>query len=141
MDLSWASLEAAHATLKRWRQLLADAGDGAEMKFDQELSSAFTTDLDTPRAMKRIRAIEKDASIGALDKRALFLFADQVLGLDLDRGVIKREISADLQSLLDARISARAAKDWQLSDSLRDQLADAGLEIKDGPDGQSWSWK
>ena len=141
MDLSWASLEAAHTTLKRWRQLLADAGDGTTVKFDQELSDAFTTDLDTPRAMQRIRAIEKDISIGALDKRALFLFADQVLGLDLDRGVEKKEITPELQALLDARITARAEKNWHMSDSLRDQLADAGLEIKDGPGGQSWSWK
>ena len=141
MDLSWASLEAAHSTLKRWRQLLADAGDGTAVKFDQELSDAFTTDLDTPRAMQRIRAIEKDVSIGALDKRALFLFADQVLGLDLDRGVEKKEITPELQALLDARITARAEKNWHMSDSLRDQLADAGLEIKDGPGGQSWSWK
>lgn len=141
MDLSWASLEAAHSTLKRWRQLLSDAGSGAELKFDQELSDALTNDLDTPRAMQRIRAIEKDSSIGALDKRAIFLFADQVLGLDLDRGVESKEVSADIQALLDARITARAEKNWALSDSLRDQLSDAGLEIKDGADGQSWSWK
>jgi cysteinyl-tRNA synthetase len=141
MDLSWASLEAAHSTLKRWRQLLADAGDNNEMKFDQEVSDALTSDLDTPRAMQRIRSIEKDQTIGALDKRAIFLFADQVLGLDLDRGVVSKEVSADIQRLLDARISARASKDWALSDSLRDELSDAGLEIKDGPDGQSWSWK
>lgn len=141
MDLSWAALEAAHATLKRWRQLLDDAGEGMELKFDQELSDAFTTDLDTPRAMQRIRSIEKDVTIGALDKRALFLFADQVLGLDLDRGVEKKEVSAELQALLDARIKARAEKNWALSDSLRTQLAEAGLDIKDGPEGQSWSWK
>ena len=141
MDLSWASLEAAHSTLKRWRQLLSDAGSGTELKFDQELSDALTNDLDTPRAMQRIRAIEKDSSIGALDKRAIFLFADQVLGLDLDRGVESKEVSADIQALLDARITARAEKNWALSDSLRDQLSDAGLEIKDGADGQSWSWK
>jgi cysteinyl-tRNA synthetase len=141
MDLSWASLEAAHSTLKRWRQLLADAGSGTELKFDQEFSDALTTDLDTPRAMQRIRAIEKDSTIGALDKRAIFLFADQVLGLDLDRGVESKEVSADIQSLLDARITARAEKNWALSDSLRDQLSDAGLEIKDGAAGQSWSWK
>jgi cysteinyl-tRNA synthetase len=141
MDLSWASLEAAHSTLKRWRQLLADAGSGTELKFDQEFSDALTTDLDTPRAMQRIRAIEKDSTIGALDKRAIFLFADQVLGLDLDRGVESKEVSADIQALLDARITARAEKNWALSDSLRDQLSDAGLEIKDGPAGQSWSWK
>jgi cysteinyl-tRNA synthetase len=141
MDLSWASLEAAHSTLKRWRQLLADAGSGTELKFDQEFSDALTTDLDTPRAMQRIRAIEKDSTIGALDKRAIFLFADQVLGLDLDRGVESKEVSAEIQALLDARITARAEKNWVLSDSLRDQLSDAGLEIKDGPAGQSWRWK
>ena len=141
MDLSWASLEAAHSTLKRWRHLLADAGSGTELKFDQEFSDALTTDLDTPRAMQRIRAIEKDSTIGALDKRAIFLFADQVLGLDLDRGVESKEVSADIQALLDARITARAEKNWALSDSLRDQLSEAGLEIKDGADGQSWSWK
>jgi cysteinyl-tRNA synthetase len=141
MDLSWASLEAAHSTLKRWRQLLANAGASDEMKFDQEVSDALTTDLDTPRAMQRIRTIEKDSTIGALDKRALFLFADQVFGLDLDRGIESREVSAEIQALLDARISARAEKNWALSDSLRDQLNDAGLEINDGADGQSWSWK
>ena len=141
MDLSWASLEAAHTTLKRWRVLLANAGTSSEMKFDQEISDALTTDLDTPRAMQRIRTIEKDSTIGALDKRALFLFADQVLGLDLDRGVEQREVSSEIQALLDARITARAEKNWGLSDSLRQQLTDAGLEINDGADGQSWSWK
>jgi cysteinyl-tRNA synthetase len=141
MDLSWASLEAAHTTLKRWRQLLADAGNGDELKFDQEISDAFTTDLDTPRAMQRIRTIEKDSTIGALDKRALFLFADQVLGLALDRGVERKEPSAEIKALLAARINARAEKNWSLSDSLRDQLLEAGLEIKDGANGQEWSWR
>ena len=141
MDLSWASLEAAHSTLKRWRQLLSNAGTSAEMKFDQEISDALTTDLDTPRAMQRIRTIEKDSTIGALDKRALFLFADQVFGLDLDRGVEQREVSSEIHALLDARITARAEKNWSLSDSLRDQLTNAGLEINDGAEGQSWSWK
>ena len=141
MDLSWASLEAAHATLKRWRQLLSDAGDSPELKFDQEISDALTTDLDTPRAMQRIRSVEKDSTVGLLDKRALFLFADQVLGLELDRGVERKEISTEIQSLLDARMKARAEKNWALSDSLRDQLAAAGIEIHDGADGQSWSWK
>jgi cysteinyl-tRNA synthetase len=40
-----------------------------------------------------------------------------------------------------ARIQARAIKDWALSDLLRDQLMEAGLEIHDGAEGQSWSWR
>ena len=141
MDLSWASLEAGNSTLKRWRKMLAEAGTGSDCKFDQEISDAFTTDLDTPRAMQRLRTIEKDMTIGALDKRALFLFADQVLGLDLDRIPEEKPITSELQILITQRARARADKDWAASDALRDQLDAAGIEVSDGVDGQSWRWK
>ena len=140
MDLSWASLEAAHATLRRWRTALQSWGNSNDLKFDAEINSALTHDLDTPRAMQRLRTIEKDASMGSLDKRAIFLYADQVLGLDLDRVDEIKPLPQGAQALLDARVSARAAKDWKRSDDLRDELKELGLEIKDGPDGQSWSW-
>ena len=140
MDLSWASLEAAHATLRRWRTALQSWGNSNDLKFDAEINSALTQDLDTPRAMQRLRTIEKDASMGSLDKRAIFLYADQVLGLDLDRVDEIKPLPEGAQALLDARVSARAAKDWKRSDDLRDELKELGLEIKDGPDGQSWSW-
>jgi cysteinyl-tRNA synthetase len=141
MDLSWASLEAAHTTLKRWRRLVADAGNASDLKFDQELSDAFTTDLDTPRAMQRLRTIEKDVTIGALDRRALFLFADQVLGLDVDRAPEEKPLTPELEALLADRVQARANKDWAASDAIRSQLDAAGIEISDSAEGQSWRWK
>jgi cysteinyl-tRNA synthetase len=141
MDLSWASLDAANSTIRRWRTLMAASGTGSEIKFDQEISDAFTSDLDTPRAMQRLRSIEKDASIGALDKRALFLFADQVLGLDLDRVIEEKPLTPDLQALITERAQARAGKDWAASDAIRDQLDAAGIEVQDAADGQSWRWK
>lgn len=141
MDLSWASIEAAHVTLKRWRQLLAECGTDLECKFDSEISSAFTSDLDTPRAMQRLRAIEKDPTIGALDKRGFFLFADQVLGLDLNRLPESRELPSECKELLLRRQKARSEKNWAESDALRKELDDLGIEISDGVDGQSWQWK
>jgi cysteinyl-tRNA synthetase len=42
--------------------------------------------------------------------------------------------------LLEARIAARAAKDFALSDSLRDQLAKLGVLVQDTANGQEWSW-
>lgn len=87
MDLSWASLEAAHSTLRRWRQAMASWGESSDIKFDSEINSAFMNDLDTPRAMQRLRTIEKDQTLGSLDKRAIFLYADQVLGLDLTQAI------------------------------------------------------
>jgi cysteinyl-tRNA synthetase len=85
----------------------------------------------------RLRAIEKDPAIGNQDKRAIFLYADQLLALDLDRKVIS-EISDEAAQLLDERATARAAGDWAESDRLRDLLATLKIEVRDGKDGQSW---
>ncbi|MDP3244047.1 MAG: hypothetical protein Q8M83_00035, partial [bacterium] len=45
-------------------------------------------------------------------------------------------LSAEVQSLVDARQRARAAKNWTESDRLRDELAARGYTVKDTPDGQ-----
>jgi cysteinyl-tRNA synthetase len=38
--------------------------------------------------------------------------------------------------LLEERAAARAAKDWRLSDTLRDEIAELGWAVKDTKDGQ-----
>lgn len=43
--------------------------------------------------------------------------------------------------LLDIRAKAKANKDWATSDQIRDELAKAGFEIKDGKDGAEWKLK
>ena len=141
MDLSWASLEAAHSTLRRWRKLMAEWGSLGDLKIDSEISEALASDLDTPRAMQRLRSLEKDSTIGSQDKRAIFLYADQVLGLALDHIPEEKPITEELQLLLKQREKAREEKNWVQSDQLRRELEDAGLEINDGPSGQSWSWR
>jgi len=141
MDLSWAALDAAHSTLRRWRTLMSEWGVSTEIKIDQEITDALTTDLDTPRAMQRLRAIEKDSAMGSQDKRAIFLYADQVLGLDLNRIPELKPLTPELQQLLADRVRARESKEWARSDSLRAELEAHGLEISDGPTGQSWRWK
>jgi len=41
-------------------------------------------------------------------------------------------------ALLELRARARAARDWPTADLVRDRLAAAGVEVRDGPDGSSW---
>ena len=139
MDLTWASLEAAHVTLRRWRLLVQSGQPHGEMIADQDFLTAINTDLDTPRALQRLRSIEKSTTLAPSEKAAIFRFADQVLGLDLIRIPEKHELT-DLQSqLLSQREIARANKDFSESDRLRTLLEESGLEIQDGPQGQSWS--
>ncbi|WP_101689544.1 cysteine--tRNA ligase [Dysgonomonas massiliensis] len=43
--------------------------------------------------------------------------------------------------LLEIRAKAKANKDWATSDQIRDELAKAGFEVKDGKDGSEWKLK
>jgi cysteinyl-tRNA synthetase len=136
MDLTWNSINAADETLKRWRSKMATWGKSIDISTDPEIETAFNNDLDTPKAIIRLREIEKS---NLEDKRALFLYADQVLGLDLDRPVVARELTDQMKKLLDERVKARSEKRWADSDVLRVQLEELGLQIKDTAEGQIWS--
>ena len=136
MDLTWNSINAADETLKRWRSKMATWGQTTDISIDPEIESAFNNDLDTPKVIIRLREIEKSE---LENKRELFLYADQVLGLDLDRPILARKLTDQMQKLLGERVKARSEKRWADSDELRGQLEELGLQIKDTADGQIWS--
>jgi len=136
MDLTWNSINAAHETLKRWRAKMSEWGQSTEITVDPEMESAFNNDLDTPKVILRLREIEKSE---LRNKRELFMYADQVLALDLDRPIAIRKLTEQMQRLIDERAKARSEKRWADSDSLRVQLESLGLQVKDTSGGQIWS--
>jgi cysteinyl-tRNA synthetase len=136
MDLTWNSIIAADETLKRWRNKMSTWGQATTVTVDSEIETFFNDDLDTPKVILRLREIEKSE---LNNKRELFLYADQVLALDLDRGVVVRELTDQMHKLLEERVKARHEKRWADSDSLRLELEELGLKISDTPEGQTWS--
>ena len=141
MDLSWQSISAAHETIKRWRSKVAGWGTGKNIDLDPAVLGFLENDLDTPRVITYLRALEKDGSATDTQKANAFLYADQVLGLNLTRAPEIRELPLGLKVLLEEREAARKAKDWARSDELRATLESAGLEISDSASGQNWSWR
>lgn len=140
MDLTWDSLRAANVTINRWRNAMASWGTSVAKMTDAEIESAFNEDLDTPRALMRLRAVEKDPNLSASQKREIFNFADQVFALDLQRAIEVKPLNDEQEELIKARALARAEKNWSESDRLRDLLSSQGIAISDKPDGHSWSW-
>jgi cysteinyl-tRNA synthetase len=136
MDLTWDSIAAANVTLKRWRR--SGLGQSNEIDIDAEILAALQNDLDTPRVMQRLRSVEKDQNLTIQQRAAIFKFADQVLGLDLDREVVVPELSSELAKLLADREFARSSKNWSESDRIRIELESAGLIINDTAEGQEW---
>jgi cysteinyl-tRNA synthetase len=136
MDLTWDSIAAANATLKRWRK--SGFGKATSYQPDQVIIEALNNDLDTPRVMQRLRSVEKDPNMSDAEKAAVFTFADLVLALDLGRDLVAPELPVELTRLLEEREIARSTKNWNESDRLRIELESAGLIINDTADGQEW---
>ena len=138
MDLTWASIEAADATLKRWRKKIKNWGNQLPQK-DEEFLTIIDNDLDTPKAIQYLRTLEKNEN--STNRAALFLFADQILGLDLAREEVIKPLTLEQEEILKQRQIARNEKRWVESDELRIKLEESGIEIMDGPDGQTWNWR
>jgi cysteinyl-tRNA synthetase len=148
MNLTWDALAAADRRLRRWRSKVAEWAEQPSTAmcadYVERLRAAFDDDLDSPTALVALGELEKDTGIPPGAKFETFVWIDRILGLDLARDVGKpRESSADLPEgaadLLEQRAAARAAKDFATADSLRDQLAAAGVAVTDTKDGQAWS--
>ena len=138
MDLTWASIEAADATLKRWRKKIKSWGNQLPQK-DEEFLTIIDNDLDTPKAVQYLRTLEKNEN--SPNRAALFLYADQILGLDLAREEVIKPLTLEQEEILKQRQIARNEKRWVESDELRIKLEESGIEIMDGPGGQTWNWR
>ncbi|MEY2635013.1 MAG: hypothetical protein RIS75_953 [Actinomycetota bacterium] len=124
--------------MRRWRERTQlHEGSTPPAEFVDSFTAAVLDDLDTPRALQVVRDVEKSSDLNDGEKAAFFIWADQFLGLDLTRAPEVIEVPAEVQTLVEQRKAAREAKQWQLSDELRDQVAQLGWAIKDTPEGQT----
>lgn len=117
--------------------------------------AAMNDDFNTPiliaelfEGAKLVNSInDGSATITAADKELLITtlnsFFKDVLGLQLKNESSSgtdesKPLDAAMQLIIDLRTQARANKDWSTSDQIRDQLAAAGIQLKDGADGTSY---
>ena len=129
----WAALEKVVGAEIRDENIAKDLIDEIELDFSQ--------DLDTPRALQKLRVIEKSQTISDGVKYQVFKAVDPLFGLDFLKPVSKDELPADLAELLKKRQLARSSGDFNESDRLRDLLEKNGIAVKDSKEGQSWDWQ
>lgn len=152
--LDWTDdlLEQAKTTLGRIYGALRrvwDAKGGAAQ--DKGVLRAVQDDLNTPIALAELSRLAGDAN-GAADRkdgpamaqaRADLLAAGLLLGL-LTKTPAAWEQGGDsddnarIDALVQARLDARAAKDWAEADRIRDTLKAEGVEIMDSAGGATW---
>jgi cysteinyl-tRNA synthetase len=119
-----------------------DGGAGLDPVAVARFRERMDDDLDTPGALATVFELARRANAasdagdaaGALEAARTVAFLCAALGLPLRAGtdLAVDEMSAEL---VRRRDQARADRDWDLADELRDQLEDAGWVVEDGPDG------
>lgn len=160
LDFSNEALSAAEKGMKKLfeAQKNIDAlptSDKSSMDFSvlfDKCIEAMCDDFNTPMVIAELFEItrlinlvaDRKESITKEDKQALkenfaIIFND-ILGMKNEQADNSMHIVDSLmQVILSLRKEARANKDWAKSDMIRDELAKAGIVIKDGKEGASWT--
>jgi len=153
LDFTRVGLGEAKAELDRFYQALRQVEDvsATEVGDYGPVEEALKDDLNTPQALavlhEALSALNKADGDAAVRKGELLAGA-QYLGLlyqdpedwfkwqppkaggGIDDGAI--------EALIEERTRARKAKDFAASDRIRDELAEQGVLLEDGPEGTTW---
>ena len=138
MDWTVDRLAQARSALGDWASLVHGAPADDEM--DAEVLGALEDDLNTPAVIAMLHGLGKHAASNPGDLKRLAT-ALRFLGLydnegktDFDVGYEAKEASVDsaeVESLINARLAARKAKDWAEADRIRDELVAMGIILMD----------
>ncbi|MBF6610424.1 MAG: cysteine--tRNA ligase [Chryseobacterium sp.] len=74
-------------------------------------------------------------------KSLMYAFVYDVLGLQNMEENTNEKLDQALQVLIDIRTQAKKAKNFELSDQIRDQLLEQGIQLKDGREGTTYELK
>lgn len=164
VDFGNEALQASKKGLDRLMETIANldriepaANGSITLDYVKELEAkcyeAMDDDLNTPIVISHLfdacrvvnQLIDKKQTITpdalAKLKEVFHTFSFDILGLKAESdGNAAREESFGkaIDLLLEVRAKAKAAKDWNTSDQIRDELSAYGFEVKDTKDGATW---
>ena len=103
----------------------------------ESFQTAISDDLDMPTALSITREVARSNKLAPAERYRLILDFDRVLGLRLDivQPKVPKAVNEEVLALVKQRDEARAARNWKLSDQLRDQLKAMGFEVRDTAKG------
>ena len=125
MEFTPESYEAAKKGLSRLRNLARAAVEGEDSSLE-ELWQPLFNDLNVAEFLAGVMTFAQSPKA----TRSFFKHVDDVLALDIFKETIV-EIPADVQEMMDKRQEARTAGNYELSDSLRDEIREMGFEVED----------
>lgn len=140
IDFSVKRLEEAERIYLRW----ADLAFGTDTSgFSAELpdGNPLLDDLNTPLFISQMQALYKEAKSGDLEARRAFRLGLRLLGFDEIEfssqrvaNLVSDEFREAIRAIVDMRLELLRAKNFAEADRIRNELAEKGIQLKDGKD-------
>ena len=145
MNWTFSGLRESQKSLDHWYKL---TGDFAPGYLCADAVDALLDDLNTPKAFAAMHELRGEAAKGAKPAAACLKASAQLIGLlqlSPAQWLGFRPASAAIDenkvvSLIEARNSARTARNFKEADRIRDELKAMGIELEDTKDGKT-KWK
>jgi len=114
-------------------------------KYLENFNKALSDDLSTPRALAELWLMLKDNSLDGTEVFAAAMDMDGVLGLNLREETAFCEekgedpaLAAEINSLIEERKAAKAAKNFARADEIRQSLKERGIILEDSAAGTTY---
>lgn len=144
MVFSYEGLNQAEATLKKLRNRIAnitDEGDldeGEFASYSDRFIKELSNDLNTANALSVLYELLKDEQVNGHTKLDLIKKFDKVLDVALIKEKTTLDNEEEILSLIEKRNEAKKNKDYELADSIRDDLLSKGIQIVDTREGTTY---
>lgn len=136
-------VEGAYDKLKNRILAINDIGELDTTKFDyytDKFKEELSNDLNTANGITLIYDLLKDDSVNGHTKIEIINDFDKVFSLDLTKKTLNTSIDMDkyIKDKIEERRIAKMNKNYELSDSIRDELLDKGIILTDTREGTTY---
>lgn len=156
VNFTWDAVTGAETALLKLHETFRTLSEesestAADPEYLARFLEAIDDDLDTPKAIALLWELVKDPEVK--NKKTTLLEFDKIFGIGFSLPkeklealhiFVREEISVEdlpptVQKLLEERAEARAKKNWERSDELRNEIAQMGYQVRDTSEGQKVS--
>lgn len=148
LNYSLENLQNANKALTRLYQTVKDfPNSGREYAQDwlDRFNLAMNDDFNTPVALAVLFELSHEVNkTNSQQLAATLIHLALILGLlqsppeSFLQAGLQNDEKAEIEQLIQQRLQARESRNWAKADEIRNQLAEQGIELEDGPSGTTW---
>lgn len=136
LNFTWETLDSAQTALFRLRDRVNNLQkeEGWNIgcaQYEEEFMAALNDDLNLPAALAVVWKMLDDKDLADKAKLVSVLRFDDVLGLEMTKKQVAKQISPEAAKLIAERKKLRAEKKFAEADKIRVQLEEKGVKVED----------